>query len=111
MITIPGTIDSIRTLKDKSLKITFETQEITSPQEIAEVFSYSQKPCNIALKEGRFSDDELKDIPEVEKIFENQKTPSERLRSVLFVFWNKHKPTRDFDTFYKKKVEEYLMGE
>lgn len=108
MITLPAIISGIRTLKDKSLRITLETQEITEPREIAEVFSYSQKPCNVALKEGKFSDNELINIPEIQTEFKNDKSEGQRLRNVLYIYWKKNKPTKEWDTYYKRQMEAFI---
>jgi len=37
--------------------------------------------------------------------FKSQKSQSQRLRSLLYVYWEKHKPTSDFDSFYKRKTD------
>ncbi len=60
------------------------------------------------------SDDIIReeDIP-TEPLEEDQKTPSQRLRSVMFVYWKKINepnpiPAVSFDAFYKQQVEKYI---
>jgi len=107
MIIFQGIIDKITTLKDRSLKVTIETQELTNPKEIAEVFDFSQKPCAVALKEGEFEANELEDIGEAKVEYKGDKTPGQLLRNTLYVYWNQKKLTGDFDTFYKKQMGSF----
>ena len=101
-------IESVATRADGTIKLVIGTQEL-DPEQSAALF---------ALK-GRqgwflFSDNELKesDVPkEQSPEFKGDKSPSHRLRAVLWQYWNlntSHKP--DFDTFYKgwteKKIKE-----
>jgi len=104
MVILNTIIDKIETLKDNSIKIVLETQEIEG-KEALELFSLRNKYIYTFLKETPFEKDEL-DIKEPMKEFKTDKTPSQRLRSVLYVYWNEKKPTSDFETFYKSKMSE-----
>ncbi len=60
------------------------------------------------------SDDIIReeDIP-TEPIEDNEKTPSQRLRAVMFVYWSKinegrAEQTMTFDAFYRQQVEKYI---
>ena len=58
-----------------------------------------------AFKETEVKQDEL-NIPEIVPEFKGDKTPSARLRSILFVYWTQKQPVPVFDDFYKGKMNE-----
>lgn len=106
MIIIPTIIDKITTLKDRSLKITLETPELPGEM-MSQLFSMNNRQVYTAFKDTELQPDDL-DIKEMPVEFSKDKSPSERLRSVLYVYWDKNKPTTEFDTFYKRKMEEFI---
>lgn len=106
MILLSTILDRISTLKDGSLKITLESQELNSA-EMAVLFELRNKQVYTAFKETPIKADEL-DVKEPLTEFKNQKSQSERIRSVLYIYWTKNKPTKEFDTFYKQKTEEFI---
>jgi hypothetical protein len=106
MILLSTIIDKISTLKDGSLKITLESQELNSA-EMAVLFELRNKQVYTAFKETPIKADEL-DIKEPLTEFKTDKSASQRLRAVLYCYWEQHKPTKDFDTFYKSKMEEFI---
>jgi len=108
MFQIQAFIDGVKTLKNNSLKITIETQDtktLTS-NEMAELFKLNDKHVWVAFKEQSVKVEDL-DIKESNE-FKSDKSPSQRLRSVLYVYWEKYKPTDDFDSFYRKKMEDFI---
>jgi len=106
MLIIPTIIDKITTLKDNSLKIIIETNEL--PNELmSELFSLRNKQVYTAFKDTELKSDEL-DIKEMPLEFKSDKSQSQRLRSVLYVYWEQNKPTKLFETFYKRKTDEFI---
>ena len=43
LFQIPAQVDNVRTLKDGSFRITFETQEIPNPEEVAKLFELKKQ--------------------------------------------------------------------
>jgi len=105
-IFISTIIDKISTLKDGSLKIVLESQELNEA-EIAVLFGLRNKQVYTAFKDAPIKADEL-DIKEPITEFKKDKSQSQRLRACLYVYWEQNKPTKDFDTFYKQKTEEFI---
>lgn len=99
MVQFQCYVDEVKTLKDKGLRIRLETQEL-APAEKAVVFSldglmwacFSEIPV-------RPEDIEIKEVK-----VDGSKTPSERLRGVLWAFWSEKKPTPTFEEFYLLKM-------
>ena len=107
-IQIPALIDSLRTLKDGSVKITIETQELRA-EDAAILFSYRNTMGWMLFKETEFSREDIISVPDVVPEFASDKTPSKRLRAVLFVTWEQSGKVGDFDTFYKSKMERIIQ--
>lgn len=53
------------------------------------------------------SDSEPVELKEVKGQFD-KKTPSQRLRSVLFIWWKQADGTGEFDEFYRKRMEDFI---
>ncbi len=102
---VAAQVESIRTLKDKSLKIVIETQEL-NPEEKTLLFELGDKAIWIAMKETPVKFDEL-DIKEPEVEFKNDSSPSKRLRSVLFVYYKQnYSGQKTFDEFYRDTIDK-----
>lgn len=109
MIIIPAILDSYRSLKDRTLKLTFETSEL-NPQELLGVAENLTAFGYLAFKKEPFKEDERKALEGMKTDFDDKgKTPSQRLRAVLFVSWQQdNKGFDDFDSFYKHKMNEVI---
>jgi hypothetical protein len=99
-ILLPAYIMGVNALKDKSVKIVLETQEL-DPEKAGELFAANGKLIFAYLS--------LQDIPAEEKEIIDSlepelpgKTPSQRLRNIIFLLW-KQDPKG-----YKDKNLHYL---
>lgn len=87
MIIIPAQLDSLRTLADKTLKVTFETQEV-NPQDLLGLMENLHQFGYLAFKMEPFKADEKEMMNELKSDYEDKgKSSSQRLRSVLFLMW------------------------
>ena len=107
-LTLPATIEKVSTRVDNTISIGISTQEL-EPEAAAALFSLKGKTGWMLFSESEMKES---DIPkESAPEFKTDKSPSQRLRAVLYVYWkentNQKKP---FDNFYKewtnKKIEE-----
>ena len=106
MILLPSQIESIASRKDKTVKVTIGTQELT-PSQAAEIFQLNQKFCYIAIKEETFTDDEVALLDNLKTDLETEKTPSQRLRAILYVnYQQKPEGYKDFATYYQAKMDK-----
>lgn len=105
IILIAGQIESISTRKDKTLKLTIGTQEL-SPSQTGEVFTLNQDFCYFGIKQEPFTDSEESLIDTIKTEYANYKTPSQRLRGILFVYYHQdNKGYKDFSTYYMAEME------
>ena len=106
MIILPAQIEGLASRKDKTIKVTFGTQEL-SPADAAQVFQLNQKFCYIAIKEESFQQDELDNLDSVKTDLETNKTPSQRLRGILYVSYQQdNEGFKDFMTYYVSKMDK-----
>lgn len=96
-------ITGIRSKVDGSLGISATTPELTLEEKA--VFMRIQGVNLIAL----FTPLDEKDAPKyiVDKELET-KTPSNRLRNVLFVLWEQEGSKGEFNDFYRRWVEKFI---
>lgn len=108
MILLAGQIESISTRKDKTLKVTIGTQEL-NPNQASEVFGLSQQFCYIGMKAEPFKKEETELLDSLKSDLEYQKTPSQRLRAVLYkIYEQDNKGYNDFGTFYAAEMERII---
>jgi hypothetical protein len=105
MILIAGQIEGLSTRKDKTIRLTLGTQEL-SPNEVAELFKFNQSFCYVAIKQEPFSKIETDSIDSLKTEYEDIKTPSQRLRAILFRNYEKDSEGyKDFNSYYMSKME------
>lgn len=109
MILITGVLSSFRSLKDRTLKLEFETQEPT-PEQLSEIGAASQAFGYLAFKKDEFKTEQIHLLDELKADYEDKtKTPSKRLRDVLFVAWkHRNEGCQDFEDFYKYHMEKFI---
>lgn len=99
-ISHPGQITSISARADGSLGYRVVTPELSSTEK-AEFMALQNANLQVLIKP---TDEEPADALIVEKQMEG-KTPSQRLRAVLFVLWKQKGEKGIFDNFYRTAME------
>jgi hypothetical protein len=109
MIIIPAILESYRSLKDKTLKITFDCNELT-PEQTMGVAGSLQQFGYLAFKNEPFKNNEKEVLNNLKADFEDTgKTPSQRLRGVLYVSWEqKNEGYKTFTDYYNAKMESLI---
>lgn len=109
MIIVPAQLESYRSLKDKTIKIVFETNELT-PSQVGDIQGALQSFGFVAFKNDVFKQNEKDMIDNIEVDYqETGKTSSQRLRGVLYR-WFEREPQgfSSFTTFYEHHMEGLL---
>lgn len=109
MILIPALLISLRTLRDKTLKIEFETNELT-PDQFAEISRHIQAFGFLAFKKDEFKTEQIQLLDEAKISYEDKnKTPSKRLRDVLFIAWKQaDEGYQNFEDYYRYHMEVFI---
>ena len=109
MKVIPAILESFRTLKDKTFKVTFETNEL-SPELVSELSQNLQQFGYLAFKKEDFTSQEIGIMNNLKTDFDDVgKSPSQRLRAVLYVMWKRNNERYElFTDFYTAKIEKVI---
>jgi len=107
VLKVPSHIGKIETMEDKGLKLSVYTQEL-DPTDEANLFRLKQKLGWFIFSEAKIEPEDLVDLPEIKGEFKSDKTPSQRLRAVLYVFWQQSGSKGNYDDFYKDYIEKVI---
>lgn len=100
-------IDKITTLKDRSVKITLDTQEL-SPTKAGEIFTLMNSLVTVYISPSEITSREMAQVDSIEPEMPG-KSPSQRMRNVLFILWKQdNQGFKEFDSFYKERMEKYI---
>lgn len=100
-------VENISTRKDKSIKITLGTQEV-SPSKAGELFSLLNHLATTYICPYEIDQKELAQVDKIDPEL-GGKTQSQRLRNVLFVmFEQNHDGFKEFDSFYKATMDKII---
>jgi len=102
--SVGATLEGVRALKEGGLSLSFHSQEL-SKEEMVSVMQFYQ-----AFGYLLFSPEQLneEDIPKEKLSPDEEKSPSKRLRSILFILWKQQGGEGDFEAFYRKKMEAIM---
>ena len=117
-VVFEGGIDKVSTLADGSLRIFVGTPEL-SKETMVNVFNLIKRPGYVLISANSINQDQ---IDAVEKASTNaefsEKTPSQRMRAVIYKLWEKTQPKSlngdgemeyvDFDLFYKRQMNKII---
>ncbi len=109
MIILPAILESFRSLKDKSYKIVFESNELT-PEQVVGLNAGLGAFGYLAFKKDPFKQSEKDMIDSLEVDFEDKKkSQGQRLRAVLYRLWEQTPEGFDtFPKFYDHKTEQLI---
>jgi len=99
---LPVIIEKVESLSDSGWRMRIVTREL-EPAEVGLLGGLKGKEIQAAFKESVIEPEDIKTSDE--RVERGQKTPSQRLRAVLFVRYEQKKPEVDFDTWYKSQME------
>ena len=109
-ILCPVTLDGYGRRKDRSVTLRFITQEKTS-QEIMNIDAMLDRYGILYFRgEEKMNTDEVEELDNIDlDLYDEPKSQSQRLRSVLFILWKQEGGEGDFKKFYKQKTEEIIQ--
>lgn len=107
IFAVPSTIVKVETMADRTLKLRVDTAQELSAEDEAKImrlrgtlgwFVYS----NREIKES--------EIPQVDIDTEvDEKSPSQRLRNVIWVHWDKNtNKSKTFDVYYREVMDKII---
>lgn len=105
----PAMVNKVSTLVDGSLRISFETREM-SAADMAALFALNKKEGFVLFAEHELAESDLKSLPPVptQKPDGGEKSPSQRLRACLYRLWEvekkQGKTDYEFEDFYQREM-------
>lgn len=105
VVKLAAIFSGIKSRKDRSYRLEFDTRELGA--EAAELLKIHQTECWLLIAPDDSLDavDVLKAKPDAGT---GQKTPGQRLRAVLFIFWTQSGKPGDFEDWYRQKLERII---
>ena len=109
-----ATLEGYRSLKDGTLKISFETQELT-PEMMANIHYSLNKFGFVAFAPNALATQEMEEIDKLKVEYSDTgKPPSQRLRAVLFLLWKQdpegYKTSNDHYISKMETLIEHFKG-
>ena len=106
---IPANLDGYRSNANKTIKLTFETSEL-SPEAMANIHHSLYKVGFLAFSPDPFATHELEEIDALKVEYDYQgKSPGQRLRAVLYRLWEQTpEGYKAFNDFYNSKMEGFI---
>jgi CRISPR/Cas system CMR-associated protein Cmr1 (group 7 of RAMP superfamily) len=102
------TLDRINRKKDKSVSITFITDNEQTSEQFMELDKQLDQRGVLYFKpKGLLTTAEADELDAVDIELEG-KSQSQRLRNVLYILWQQTNHGEDFKTFYKDKTEKII---
>lgn len=113
ILKVPATIEKITTMKDKSLRLQVETQELNPSDKGIVMSMHEQQGVFIFVpQEVEISESDLDDLPNF-TMDKDEKSPGQILRGRMFVYYKEKNKTKDgffqwYATALEKIGQEYL---
>ena len=111
LLTIPCAIESVSTRRDKSIKISIGTQELT-PEQMTELMNQWMGGIGVMAFKGEqfnYNDEQMLQSMKIDAQEMGSKTPSQRLRAVLYIlFEHNAEGHQDFNLFYNSMMERFI---
>lgn len=100
--------NGIKTMADKGIRVMFDTNELTGEQ-FQNLFNMKGKAGKLifAHEDYKLAPDDLV-VPDIAKDFKEEKTPSQRLRAVLYRLWQQGDQSIDFEVYYRSKMDSMI---
>ena len=116
-VIFDGGVETIATRADGSIKVVVGSQELSSDT-MTRLFDLRRKVGYVLISTKEISQEQIDAVETSTANMEfSEKTPSQRLRGVLYILWEKLQPKEndqgiekfvDFDLFYKRKLNEII---
>lgn len=108
LFQVSSQLEAMNSRTDGTYKLVFGTQELTA-KEALQLFNLIHKQGWLLFKDTTVEEIDIPKEPPPE--FKDDKSPSQRLRSVLYVYWEQNTGKKQpFDVWYSawvdKKVQE-----
>ena len=108
-VVFEGGVNKVSTLADGSLSINIHTQELND-ETMTRIFNLRKTPGMVLISPDNITKAEIEAVNEYTSTYEvsNNKTPSQRLRAVLYRVWEQGNQDFDFPIWYESQMERII---
>lgn len=101
---IEAILDGVTPRKDGGVTLRFVTNEVSKDHKV-NLMEFYQSFGWLAFAANEHNEE---DLPKERASRDGGKSPSQRLRASLFVYWKQLGENGDFDAFYTQKMEQFI---
>jgi hypothetical protein len=108
LFQVPGIVSKVSTMESGSIRISIDTQDTLTDEEKGRLMSLHQKFGWFTFSvEKKIQPEAIANLPAL-KEDEEKKSKAQRLRSVLYVYWEQKGKKGEFDDFYRAQMEKII---
>jgi hypothetical protein len=104
---IPATLSKCEALAHSTMKMTFHTQEGIDSDSMKRLFELYEKTGWLSFNVEKIEAKNIANLPQIDPKQYEGKSPSQRLRSVLYVLWQKKGSPGIFEDLYIKMMGRF----
>lgn len=109
IFSLEGYVTKISTMSKNTLRIQFDSMESVSPEAASRVFGWIDRLGHLLFAIRQIQPEDMLKIPESEKEFKDEKSPSKRMKSVYYLLWkNNPEGYEDFELYYRFYMEREI---
>ena len=104
---IPATMTGCTALRHSTVKLTFNTEEGLTSDAIKRLFELYEKTGWLSFNVEKIEAENIANLPKIDAKQYEGKSPSQRLRSTLYVLWQKKGSGGIFEDFYIRSLARF----
>lgn len=105
-IQFPGVISKVSTMS-QCIRLHIDTQDTLSDEQIAYLFQKTNKLGWFTFNVSQIESEDIVKLPPLKKT--DSKTPSQRMRSVIYRLWEQENSEKDFNSYYEWYMESIIF--
>ncbi len=105
---VPAEVSKVQSMSNRSIRLQIDTQENITDEEIAKLFAFFEKVgwFTFLPEERKIDAADVLTTPEWKPEFPEEKSPSSRMRGVIYRIWESRGKSGDFNDYYKKQMDK-----
>ncbi len=109
LLQLPSTISKIISMSNRSLRVQIDTQENLSNENMANIMGKLEKTGWFCfLEDSKIEADDVLKLPPLPKQATEFRSPSQKLRGVIYVLWEQAGKKGEFELFYARYMEKII---
>jgi hypothetical protein len=111
---VPAEMIKAETKRNKSIRLTFDSQENVSAEALKRVFEWRDQVGWLLFAVRQHEPQDLLTLPEIQTVEEDELKPSVKMRRALHVLWSKvpegFKTDEDHYKYYMEKYRQHVLS-